>query len=65
MDMKKVLQYMLWRKDDDLGWYISESSFKLDDFDKKDRYYFEHMIEHEYEITRVGASRYELNWRTV
>lgn len=63
--MESKLEYLLWRKYDDLGWAISKSSFTLDDFDEQDKWYFNHLLETGDEWARVGASRYELNWRTV
>lgn len=63
--MEKKLEYLLWRKDDDIGWYISKSSFNIKDFDADDVWYFMHIFTEGSEILRVGASMYELNWRTV
>lgn len=58
-----MLEYLLWRKYDDLGWAISKSAFNLDAFDEQDRWYFNHLLTEGTELLRVGASIYELNQR--
>lgn len=63
--MEKKLEFLLWRKDDDIGWYISKSSFNIKDFDEVDAWYFSCEEVSVGKILRVGASMYELNWRTV
>lgn len=56
------IEYLLWYKDDDLGWYISKRSMKLEDFDAQDRWYFNHIIEHDCDMIRVGGAQYHLNY---
>lgn len=63
--MEKKLEYLLWRKDDDLGWYISKASFNIKDFNVDDVCYFMDIFMQGKQLARVGASMYELNWRTV
>lgn len=57
------IEYLLWYKDDDLGWHITKSSNKLDDFCDEDKWYFNQLIEGNDEVLRVGGIRYELNYR--
>lgn len=59
------LEYLLWHKDDDLGWHITKSSNKLDDFCDEDKWYFNHLIEKNNEVLRVGGTRYELIYRKI